>query len=606
MERGSLYHYLRQSHSQSPSSTSVINPPPLTLSHRLDLMEQCARAVNHLHCIPRPHGPVLHRDIKPLNFLLDRHGTVKIGDFGLSKVRLSSRVMSTARGVGGSVRWMAPELFEGSSHASTASDIYALGMVLYEIVTTQIPWPNDRDPAIIAMIIRGKRPPLPEGEDDADDIPADLRSLIQSCWHEEASERPNALQVIATLKKIRTHVQATQQTLPSPISAFTPTAPVTPHPTLEVNVANAETVQSQSSSSRSSGNTDPSQPPPVQSASILTSSSSMQTVVHPTHIPLKHAPTSPQQQQQQEQAEQQQQQQRCQLAYLHQWSCKGKRGKPETPSGIAISPEHQLIFITDYYKHRVNVHTLDGTFVRRWGTKGAMSWSKWRRANGELRNPTGIAIKNETAFIVDSGNHRIQLLTLDGEFIRAFGKKGKSQGEFNDPFGIAVTDSSIYVTDRENNRVQVFDWNGKFIRQWGTFGNKASQFHFPYGICAADGHVYVCDTMNHRIQVFDEEGRFIHMWGKYGDKGGEFNGPIGIHVSGGRVFVADLDNYRVQVFASNRCFLTMVGTKEDEEGDGAGAGMFNRVWAVDVLDYRLYVADSSNKHIQVFEIDVEP
>jgi serine/threonine protein kinase len=67
MEGGSLYDFLRNSTEES-----------LPLLRRLQLALQCARAVNHLHQLPPPHGPVLHRDLKSLNFLLDAHGDVKV------------------------------------------------------------------------------------------------------------------------------------------------------------------------------------------------------------------------------------------------------------------------------------------------------------------------------------------------------------------------------------------------------------------------------------------------------------------------------------------------------------------------------------------------
>jgi len=129
-------------------------------------------------------------------------------------------------GVGGSVRWMAPELLDASSQPTTASDIYALGMVFYEILAREVPWPHDRDECIIAMVMQGNRPKLPEKDGDDDDVPADLRALIQSCWHEEASERPNALQLIAALRAIR--LQMIKRGLSSRAFSLTPTVSVPP------------------------------------------------------------------------------------------------------------------------------------------------------------------------------------------------------------------------------------------------------------------------------------------------------------------------------------------------------------------------------------------
>lgn len=273
------------------------------------------------------------------------------------------------------------------------------------------------------------------------------------------------------------------------------------------------------------------------------------------------------------------------------------------PGRIAISSDsdghQQLIFMTAFYRHCVYVYALDGRFVRQWG-------------KGQLQYPQAIIIKNQTLFIVDGCSTRIQLFTLEGEFIRSFGKKGKGEGEFNELVSIAVLDSMVFVTDTESDRVQTFDWDGKFIRQWGiltrSFGTDADAAPFtgPYRntICAADGHVYVCDTVNNRIQVFNEHGQFIRGWGWKGESDeealGAFNSPVGIHVSGGLVFVADRYNHRIQVSTLDGRFLTSMRVKGGKEGK-------EPLWldqpiAVAVLDERLYVLDSNNHTIQMFEI----
>jgi serine/threonine protein kinase len=73
---------------------------------------------------------VLHRDLKPANVLIDENGRVKLADFGLAAGELPD-----ATGIVGTPAYMAPELFDGSSAATVRSDIYALGLVLYELFT---------------------------------------------------------------------------------------------------------------------------------------------------------------------------------------------------------------------------------------------------------------------------------------------------------------------------------------------------------------------------------------------------------------------------------------------------------------------------------------
>ncbi len=84
---------------------------------------------------------ILHRDLNSMNVLLNKEGRAKIGDFGLAKVKsvAKSRARTNSSGVG-SLLWMAPELFNLEVRFSNASDIYALGMVLYEIMTHKTPF----------------------------------------------------------------------------------------------------------------------------------------------------------------------------------------------------------------------------------------------------------------------------------------------------------------------------------------------------------------------------------------------------------------------------------------------------------------------------------
>ncbi|MCA9580129.1 MAG: serine/threonine protein kinase, partial [Myxococcales bacterium] len=85
---------------------------------------------------------IVHRDIKPENILLDKHGRVKIADFGLAKLATTSPeeyTLTQAHQVMGTPRYMAPEQMEGSHTVDHRADIYSLGVVFYEMLTGQVP-----------------------------------------------------------------------------------------------------------------------------------------------------------------------------------------------------------------------------------------------------------------------------------------------------------------------------------------------------------------------------------------------------------------------------------------------------------------------------------
>ncbi len=128
---------------------------------------QIARAVDYAHC-----QGILHRDIKPANLLLDEHETVWVTDFGLAKV-FGEDGLTRSGDVFGTLRYMAPEQFEGRSHE--ASDIYSIALTLYELVTGQPAFTEEDAKRMIARITQQG---VPRPRQLAPAIPADLETII--------------------------------------------------------------------------------------------------------------------------------------------------------------------------------------------------------------------------------------------------------------------------------------------------------------------------------------------------------------------------------------------------------------------------------------------
>jgi serine/threonine protein kinase/WD40 repeat protein len=139
---------------------------------------QVAEALAYAH----GHG-ILHRDIKPSNLLLDTAGTVWVADFGLAKVQDAGELTSPGDIVG-TLRYMAPERFQGQ--ADPRSDIYSLGLTLYELLTLRpafeaIPFPRPEDP--------GQWPnPVPPRQLDGR-IPRDLETVVLKAMAPEPADR---------------------------------------------------------------------------------------------------------------------------------------------------------------------------------------------------------------------------------------------------------------------------------------------------------------------------------------------------------------------------------------------------------------------------------
>ncbi len=153
---------------------------------------------------------ILHRDLNSMNVLFNKEGRAQIGDFGLAEVK--SAMARDGSGVG-TLLWMAPELLGRKATFSNASDIYALGMVLYEMLTHKTPFETElqrRHPSIMMpYIIDGERPKLIETG------PQDYKALIESCWHQVAGSRPMASDLIARLEPLWQLEQASPNHTPN-------------------------------------------------------------------------------------------------------------------------------------------------------------------------------------------------------------------------------------------------------------------------------------------------------------------------------------------------------------------------------------------------------
>ena len=112
-------------------------------------------------------------------------------------------------------------------------------------------------------------------------------------------------------------------------------------------------------------------------------------------------------------------------------------------------------------------------------------------------------------YVTDTSNHRIQVFTADGVYLRQFGSKGEEEGEgvgeLNQPASIAIDSSNtVYIGECGNNRVSIFSTDGKFIESFGRGGKGPVEFSSPYGLAVdKNGTLYVSDWWKNRIQIFN-------------------------------------------------------------------------------------------------------
>ncbi|KAF5941549.1 hypothetical protein HYC85_019191 [Camellia sinensis] len=131
-----------------------------------------ARGMNYLH---HYNPPIIHRDLKSSNLLVDKNWTVKVGDFGLS--RLKHETYLTTKTGKGTPQWMAPEVLRNES-SDEKSDVYSFGVVLWELATEKIPWDNLNSMQVIGAVgFMNQQLEIPK------DVDPQWASIIESCWH---------------------------------------------------------------------------------------------------------------------------------------------------------------------------------------------------------------------------------------------------------------------------------------------------------------------------------------------------------------------------------------------------------------------------------------
>ena len=133
--------------------------------------------------------------------------------------------------------------------------------------------------------------------------------------------------------------------------------------------------------------------------------------------------------------------------------------------------------------------------------------------------PHGLTIdRNNNVWVTDAGLHQVFKFSHEGKLLMQLGMAGvagKDSLHFNQPTDIAIAaDGSFYVCDGYgNSRVMKFSAEGQFLFAWGEKGKGPGQFNIPHSIDLDDkGRVYVADRENDRIQVFDAQGKFLHQW----------------------------------------------------------------------------------------------
>ena len=193
-EEGNIDYFVMEYVNGKTLKELIVGSGKLNYTTAISIAIQIAKALECAH-----KNNIIHRDVKPQNILVTESGLIKVTDFGIAKSSTSATITNTTT-IMGSAHYLSPEQAKGS-FVDLRSDIYSLGVVLYEMVTGVLPFDGE-SPVTIALKHIQSEPIEPKKQNQA--IPDSLNNLIMKCMSKECINRyQNCKELIDDLQKIK-------------------------------------------------------------------------------------------------------------------------------------------------------------------------------------------------------------------------------------------------------------------------------------------------------------------------------------------------------------------------------------------------------------------
>jgi serine/threonine protein kinase/formylglycine-generating enzyme required for sulfatase activity len=185
-QHGTLYLVMR--YVNGGTLANLIEKGPLPPPQALRYLTEIGEALDYAHSLG-----IVHRDIKPKNVLLDAQGNPFITDFGLAKLLTGGGITGSGLGIIGTPHYMSPEQGRGQA-VDSRSDIYSLGVVLYQMITGRVPFDAD---STVGIIMRHIADPVPDVTQINPDLPPAFNAVFERALHKEPGARYQTAHALA-------------------------------------------------------------------------------------------------------------------------------------------------------------------------------------------------------------------------------------------------------------------------------------------------------------------------------------------------------------------------------------------------------------------------
>jgi len=507
----------------------LIQETPLTYKEAVDIIIQILSALQYAH-----EKNVIHRDLKPGNILLTSERKAKITDFGTAVIQAGKN----GSGIGGTLYYMAKEQVLG--HPAKASDVYSVGVILYEMVTGKLPFYDEVPMVVLNKILKDD---VNEPHKVNPSVPKELEAVIMKALQKEVSKRYQTANEMKTdLEKIPANVLAI------PIGIGSKTEEVLTHTIIqeeakkqvskEVGDINSlryqgyhyKLIRTIGTRGKEEGNFISPVAVAVDAQKRIYVCDSLKCNVQVFDFEGKPLYSV------------------------------GKFGKETQdpkdvsflmPVSIAVDQGGNLVAL-DAKTCNVQIIGKMGQLLAKFGEPASPTTGKIEIGAGGFFHPQALALDDkDNIYVSDTGNHRIRVFNPAGKVINKFGIQGARLGEFNSPAGLALDNGqNLLVVDEKNYRVQIFTYRGVFKNKFGKRGTGRGEFSQPVGIATdSKRNIFVTDR-DMRIQVFDPEGYYLTEFGT--PQGNYRTAPkyYGVTVDGeNNLYVTDIANCSVLVYA---------------------------------------------------------